>query len=334
MTQPSLRGVEFTGAGMAVPELCLTNDQLAQFVDTSDDWIYSRTGIRERRILTAEQSVLDLAQAAGEQALAQAGLTAEQLDLVILTTSTPDDLFGSASKLALRLGATRAVAFDLTAACTGFIFAVVTAAQYLQTGVYNKALVVAADALSRRTDWQDRNTCVLFGDGAGAMVLEQAQTNALLGFELRSDGRGAQMLTITAATQALVLTEDITVSSQHYQPITMNGREVYRFVVTGVPEVIEKALHIAGIAPHQVAYYFLHQANQRILDAVAQRLNLPSERFPSTLARYANTSAASIPISLREWLDQGLVKTGDTLVFSGFGAGFTWGALVCRWGRQ
>jgi len=326
-------GVQFTGVGKALPPVAVTNQQLAQVVDTSDEWIHTRTGIRERRILGLDQSILELALVASEQALAQAGLTPLDIDLLILATSTSDDLFGSASRLADRLGATRALAFDLTAACTGFIFAVTTAAQYLQSGVYQRALVVAADSLTRYLDWHDRGTCVLFGDGAGAMVMESCPETQLLGFELRSDGRGADLLSIAAQGEALALAENLKLTTHRYQYLTMNGREVYRFAVTGVPDVIEKALYRADLTAGEIDFYFLHQANQRILDAVADRLQVGREKFPSTLTRYANTSAASIPITLCEWFEQQLLADGAKLVMAGFGAGLTWGALVCRWGR-
>jgi 3-oxoacyl-[acyl-carrier-protein] synthase III len=326
-------GVLVTGVGMAVPDLCLTNAQMAQLVDTTDAWIETRTGIRERRVLAPGQKVMDLAVAAGEKALAHAGITAADIDLVILATSTADDLFGSASRLAHCLGANRAVGFDLTAACTGFVFAVATATQFLQNGVYQKALVIAADGLTRHMDWQDRSSCVLFGDGAGAVVLERGEAQGILGFELRSGGYGAGMLTLEAEEEALTLHESLTVSLHHHKPIKMNGREVYRFAVTEVPTVIEKALHRAAIEPSAVDYYILHQANQRILDAVAERLKISHERLPSTLGNYANTSAASIPITLSVWAEKGLLTPGKILVFAGFGAGLTWGAMVCRWGR-
>ncbi|WP_218082696.1 beta-ketoacyl-ACP synthase III [Anthocerotibacter panamensis] len=328
-----LQGVQLTGVGKAVPEFCLTNDQFAQVIDTSDEWIYTRTGIKERRVLALDETVLDLALRASQQALAQAGLVPEDLEMVILATSTPEDLFGTASLLATRLGATRAFAFDLTAACTGFVFALATAAQFIRTGSCGRALVVAADGLTRFMDWRDRSTCVLFGDGAGAVVLEQSPVDQILGMELRSDGRNAGMLNIAASGPEVEIREDLTIRQNAYQPISMNGREVYRFAVTAVPDVIEKALHRADIDPHTVRHYFLHQANQRILDAVAERLGVPRECFPSTLAHYANTSAASIPITMEEWITQGLLQPSELMVLAGFGAGLTWGAVVCRWGR-
>ncbi len=333
MKHGNLYGVQLTGAGKCAPARTLTNDHLSQVIDTSDEWICSRTGIRSRRVLENHESMLDLAIIAGQQALIQAELAAEEVDLVILATSTPEDLFGSASRLAHALGAKRAVAFDLSAACSGFVFALVTASQYLRTGAYRTALVVAADGLTRFMDWQDRNTCVLFGDGAGAVVLEQSAIDQILGFELRSDGSGASMLTLQAQYTPLDLTADLAVMQQQYAPIAMNGREVYRFAITEVPLVIEKALYRADLAPEAIDHYLLHQANQRILDAVAERLHLPKAKFASTLAHYANTSAASIPITLAEWIEQGLVHSGETLVLAGFGAGLTWGAVVCRWGR-
>jgi 3-oxoacyl-[acyl-carrier-protein] synthase III len=331
-----LTKVKLTGVGAALPTQVLSNEDLAKFLDTSDAWIYSRTGIRQRHILEADQRVTDLAIKAGKAALAQAGVAPEQVDLILLATSTPDDLFGSAPEVQAGLGAHRAVAFDLSAACSGFVFALVTAAQYLQTGTYRRVLVIAADALSRTVDWSDRSICVLFGDGAGAVLLEAEDTakeDGLLGFELRTDGTGASLLRLEVdSSQVTSPSENVTFPRQAYRTMTMNGREVYRFVASAVPEVIEKALFRSGLSLDQVDYVILHQANQRIIEAVAQRLNVPSEKMVSYIANCGNTSAASIPIALAAEIETGRIQSGATLVMAGFGAGLSWGAAVVRLG--
>ncbi|MGK7908231.1 MAG: beta-ketoacyl-ACP synthase III [Synechococcus sp.] len=317
----------------AVPDAVLTNDDLGKVVDTSDEWIRPRTGIRERRILEPERSIVDLGAEAAQAALMQAGLDPLDIDLIVLATSTSCERFGAAGAIQGRLGAKRAVAFDLTAACTGFVYAVATAAQFLQTGVYRRALIVAADVLSRTVDWSDRRTCVLFGDGAGAVVLEAGKTPGLLGMELRSDGTGSDLLTLENHSEAVKLTDTISVGQYRNQFIAMNGREVYKFAVREVPEVIEKTLFHAGLKASDVDGYFLHQANQRIIDAIANRLKTPNEQFASIIDRFGNTSAASIPLALADWVESGKLQTGKIGLAAGFGAGLTWGAIAFRWGR-
>jgi 3-oxoacyl-[acyl-carrier-protein] synthase-3 len=302
-------------------------------VETSDEWIASRTGIRQRHLATPSESLVALATQAGQGAIARSGLTAADLDLIILATSTPDDLFGTASLIQAALQAPQAVAFDLTAACSGFVFGLVTAAQFIRTGAYQNILLIGADVLSRWVDWSDRRTCVLFGDGAGAVVLQANETDRLLGFELRSDGSLNQYLNLMYQPQPHDLVDGVTIGQGSFQPITMNGQEVYRFAVRRVPEVIEKALFRANLSVEQVDWLLLHQANQRILDAVGDRLRIPSEKIISNLAKYGNTSAASIPLALDEWVRQGAIQEGDTIVAAGFGAGLTWGAAVFQWGR-
>jgi 3-oxoacyl-[acyl-carrier-protein] synthase-3 len=263
-----------------------------------------------------------------------AGLTPADVDLIILATSTPDDLFGTACQLQAALGATKAVAFDLTAACSGFVFGMVTATQFIRTGTYGTILLVGADLLSRWTDWSDRRTCVLFGDGAGAVVLQASDaTDALLGFELRSDGNLNGCLNLAYRSDATPLNSTVSVAAGMFQPITMNGQEVYRFAVRRVPEVIEKALFRADLTVEQVDWLLLHQANQRILDAVGDRLKIPHSKIISNMAEYGNTSAASIPLALDEWVRAGKIQPGQVIATAGFGAGLTWGAAVFRWGQ-
>ncbi len=326
-------GIAITGSGSATPEVALDNHQLSQMVETSDEWITARTGIRERRIADAQSSVSAIATTAAQRAIAMAGIAPEDLDLILLATSTPDDLFGTACKIQTLLGATQAVAFDMTAACSGFVFGMVTAAQFIRTGTYKNVLLIGADILSRWVNWSDRGSCILFGDGAGAVVMQANESDRFLGFELRSDGTLNQSLQLAYNAQNKEIVNGFTVSHGTYQPITMNGKDIYRFAVQKVPEVIEKALFRSNMGADEVDWLLLHQANQRILDAVAQRLNIPTEKVISNLAHYGNTSAASIPLALDEAVRQGKIQPGDVIASAGFGAGLTWGAAIFQWGR-
>lgn len=326
-------GVVITGSGSATPATRLDNQALSSLVETSDEWITSRTGIRSRRLATAQESLSAIATTAAKEALIMAEITPADIDLIILATSTADDLYGSACKVQAALGATKAVAFDLTAACSGFVFGLVTAAQYIKTGVYQNVLLIGADLSSRWVDWTDRRTCVLFGDGAGAVVMQANSSDRLLGFELRSDGTQNNCLNLADNSQPQELIGGVEVAKGSYQPITMNGKEVYRFAVQKVPEVIDKALFRANLSVDQVDWLLLHQANQRILDAVAERLKIPSHKVISNLAEYGNTSAASIPLALDEAVRGGKIQLGDVIAASGFGAGLTWGAAIFKWGR-
>lgn len=327
-------GITIIGSGSATPAAVLDNQDLSKLVETSDEWIATRTGIRRRHLASASQSTSEFSAQAALKALSMAAIAADEVDLIILATSTPDDLFGSASKVGSLIGATKAVAFDLTAACSGFVFGLTVAAQFIRTGIYQNVLVIGADVLSRWTDWSDRRTCILFGDGAGAVVCQASEEqDCLLGFELRSDGTQNDSLTLSYQGQPQPLGEGVCVAQGTYQPIFMNGREVYRFAVDKVPEVIEKALFHANITTEQIDWLLLHQANQRIMDAVAKRLTIPEEKIISNLAEYGNTSAASIAIALDEAVRQGQVQPGDIIATSGFGAGLTWGAAIFQWGK-
>lgn len=326
-------GVSMIGVGAATPASTIDNGDLERLVETSDEWIASRTGIRERRISGAEGSLTALATEASRNALEMAGVSAENLDLIILATSTPDDLFGSAAAVQGQLGASQAVAFDLTAACSGFLFGLVTAAQYIRTGVYKRVLLIGADVLSRWVDWSDRRTCILFGDGAGAVVLEASEQDNLLGFEMRSNGADNGVLNLNYQGQEKSLLPEFSVSEGSYQTISMNGKEVYKFATRKVPEVIEKALFYANMTPEDLDWLVLHQANLRIVDIAVQRLNLAPEKSLVNLQRHGNTSAASIPLVLNEAVRDGRVQSGHVIAASGFGAGLSWGAAVFRWGK-
>jgi 3-oxoacyl-[acyl-carrier-protein] synthase-3 len=260
-----------------------------------------------------------LATIAGKAAIAMAGIEAKDLDLIILATSSPDDLFGSAAQVQFLLGAENAVAFDLSAACSGFVFGLVTASQFIRTGTYRNILLIGADVLSRWVDWRDRSTCILFGDGAGAVVLQASEQDQLLGFELRSDGKGNALLNLSHGASG-------------YVPITMNGGEVYRFAVKSVPEVLDKALFRANLTVTDINWLILHQANQRILDSVQARMGFATDKVITNLSNYGNTSAASIPLALDESVRSHKIKPSDTIAIAGFGAGLSWGAAIFKWG--
>ena len=331
--QQSGFGIAVTGSGSCTPQVSLDNNGLSQIVETSDEWIAARTGIRSRRLADDRTSLCDLASEASRRAIAMAEISPTDIDLIILATSSPDDLFGTAGKIQYQLGATKAVAFDLTAACSGFVFGLVTASQFIRTGVYQNVLLIGADILSRWVNWSDRGTCILFGDGAGAVVLQASEVDRFLGFEIRSDGTQNSSLTLAYKAESKSLIEGVNIGQGGFEPIAMNGQEIYRFAVKKVPEVIEKAMFRANISAEKIDWLLLHQANQRILDAVAQRLKIPPEKVISNLANYGNTSAASIPLALDESVRLGKVKSGETIAAAGFGAGLSWGAAIFQWGR-
>ena len=326
-------GIALVGCGSAVPAARISNEHLSERVDTSDDWIRSRTGIGARHIAGPGETVTSLATAAAGAALSYAGWQPETVDLILLATSSPDDLFGTAPRVQAALGAERAVAFDLTAACSGFLFALITAAQYLRTGAARRVLVIGADQLSRWLDWDDRRTCVLFGDGAGAVAVEAAPAGqeGLLAFRMRSDGRRNSCLTLAQTDSRQALLGGLSAQVGGFAPLHMNGQEVYKFAVREVPAVLAELLADAGITANQLDWLLLHQANQRILDAVADRFSMPHERVLSNLASYGNTSAATIPLMLDEAVRDGRVRAGHLIASSGFGAGLSWGGALLRW---
>ena len=331
-----LHTATITGIGKYAPERVMTNTDLEKIVDTTDDWIFSRTGIRERRIAADTEATSDLAFHAATAALAVAGRTPEQLDLVLVATCTGD--FGSfpatAAVLQQRLGAKRAAAFDVTAVCAGFAYALDVATQYVETGRYRTVLVVGAEIMSRIVNWQDRNTCVLFGDGAGAVIVERAETEsqgAILGSILGTDGAGAEQLNVPAGGTRRPLTQELWDTKQNC--IYQNGRAVYSFAVKIIGEAALQALEVAGLTPADVSLFVPHQANIRIINAAAERMGLPMDKVMVNLDRYGNTSAASVPIALCEAWQAERVKLGDIVVTVGFGAGLTWGANVIRWGN-
>lgn len=320
-----------TGWGMSVPEPVLTNDDLAKIVDTNDAWIRERTGIRERRIARATDFPSTLGAEAALKALSVANLKPTDLDLIICSTSTPEHLFpATACLIQDQIGATKAGAFDLLAACSGFIYAMNMAAQSIRSGAIKNALVIGTETLSRFVNWEDRNTCILFGDGAGAFVLQASeQPGGILSAVMHSDGSGGNLLTLPAGGSRHPATEATIHAGQHY--IYMDGKEVFRFATKVMASSTEEVLKLAGLTKEDVAVIIPHQANFRIIDAAARGLKLPIEKFIINVDRYGNTSTASIPIATVEAVEQGRVKAGDKVVFVGFGAGLTWGALAAEW---
>ncbi len=332
-TPPINYGIALVGSGSATPKQRLTNDQLGLRVDTSDSWISSRTGIHSRRVIGSGETLTGLSVRAAQGATTFARWDPESIDLVILATSTPDDLFGSAPQIQAELGAKNAVAFDLTAACSGFLFALVTASQFLRNGSMRRAIVIGADQLTRWVNWDDRRSCVLFGDGAGAIALEATDINhdGVIAFSLKSDGSRGDCLNLPNVQNFQPLVEGLVHQTGGFLPIQMNGQEVYKFAVREVPSILEDLLSGSNVAPETLDWLLLHQANQRILDAVADRFSIPKTKVLSNLANYGNTSAATIPLMLDEAVQDGRIKRGDLIATSGFGAGLSWGAALLRW---
>ena len=320
-----------TGWGMAVPEKTLTNADLEKIIDTNDQWIVERTGIKERHIAREGQTTSSLAVEAAWKALSVAKLKPVEIDLIICATSTPEYLFPATACLVQdRIGATKAGAFDLSAACTGFIYALNMAAQAIRSGSLKVVLVIGAETLSRFVDWTDRNTCILFGDGAGAMVLQASDTpGGVISTVMHSDGSGADLLSVPAGGSKNPATEATIRAGLHY--IQMDGREVFRFATRVMSKATREVLSTAGILIEDVKWIIPHQANLRIIEAAARGLKLPIEKFVINLDRYGNTSTASIPIAICEAVKDGRLQIGDKFVLVGFGAGLTWGASVAQW---
>ena len=325
------------GIGAFAGQEIVKNQAFESLVDTNDEWISKRTGIRNRHVIGAGSSLRELAIESAKRSLISCGVEAIDIDLVIVATSSPDDLFGDAASIASAIGASKAAAFDLTAACSGFVYALVTASQFMHTGAYKRVLIVGADALTRFIDWKDRSTCILFGDGSGAMVLEASDTieeAGLLGFALHSDGdRYANLqLKWKSDFQELGNTDKNIVDKGVYGKLGMNGPEVYKFAVNEVPDVISEALSNAGLKGTDLDWLLLHQANIRIMEHASQVLGVPMSKVLKNIEEYGNTSAGSIPLALAEAVAQGKVKKGDIIAIAGFGAGLSWGSAIIRWG--
>ena len=324
------RAVSITGLGCRVPERVITNDELSAMMDTNDEWIRERTGIRERRIAAPEEALSDLCLPACRDALQQAGLDAGEIDLIIVATVTPDMAFPSTGAiLADRLGAPDAAAYDLSAGCTGFMYAVAQGYGMLAGGLAQKALVVGGDVLSRILDWSDRSTAVLFGDGAGAVVLEQVPDGGFLGFELGADGSGGPQLYVPAGGSRSPATEETVAERMHF--VKMNGREVFKFATRVLVSSAKAVLAECGRSIEDVDVYVPHQANVRIIEHARQKLGIPEEKTVIDVDRYGNTSSGSIPLALADATADGRLRPGQLVLMTGMGAGLTWGSGLIEW---
>jgi 3-oxoacyl-[acyl-carrier-protein] synthase III len=320
---------EIVGLGTAVPSYVLTNADLEQLVETNDQWVTERTGIKERRIAGRHDSTGSLGRQAAERALAVAGIGADDVDLLMVVTASPDHLLPSASCiLQLELGLNRCAAMDVIAGCAGFVYGLATASQFVESGAAETALVVGAETLSRITDYTDRSTCILFGDGAGAAVLRRGE-RGVRAFSLGSDGTRSRLLFTPAGGTRFPATGQTVAQRRHY--IVMEGREVFKGAVTAMAASSLTAIERSGLAPEDIDLVIPHQANQRIIEATARRLKMPMSDVVMNVARYGNTSAASIPIAMAEAWEQGQVRPGQRLLLTAFGAGLAWGSLVLDW---
>jgi 3-oxoacyl-[acyl-carrier-protein] synthase III len=324
-------GVRIAGVGHYVPTKVLTNADLEQMLDTTDEWITTRTGMKERHIAAPDEPTSDISLAAARAALANAGLEAKDLDCVIVATVTPDYAFpATACIVGAKLGIQGVPAFDMEIGCSGFIYGLTVAASMVRTGVFKRVLLIGAEELSRLVNYEDRGTAVLFGDGAGAVVFEASDKDSFLACELGADGSNpADLCLPSSGTADPPLTADDIANKRN--TISMDGKEVFRFAVTKMIDATNTTLARAGIVPHDISWVIPHQANKRIIEAAAKRLAIPSERVVVNIDRYGNTSAASIPIALSETAAAGKLQDGDVVLFVGFGAGLSWGAVAWRW---
>lgn len=320
-----------TGWGMSVPEPVLTNDDISKLVETSDEWIRDRTGIRERHIAREHEFPSTIGVEAAIKALQAANLAPTDLDLIICTSSSPEYIFPSTACLIQdQIGATKAGAFDIQAACTGFIFSLNMAAQAIRSGSIKSALVVGTEVLSRFVNWKDRNTCILFGDGAGAFVLQASdKPGGVMSAVMHSDGSGADSLTLLGGGSRYPASETTIHEGKHF--IQMDGKEVFRFATRVMGRAASEALEQASLTTDDIQWIVPHQANYRIIETAAKYLKMPMDKFVINVDRYGNTSTASIPIATVESVEKGQIKAGDKIVFVGFGAGLTWGAMVVEW---
>lgn len=325
-------GVKISGLGAYVPERRLTNDDLSQMVDTNDEWIVTRTGIRERRVAAPEEGTSHLATRAAREALEDAGIAPDELDLIIVATTTPDLVFPPVAALVQgNLGAARANGFDLNAVCSGFLNALVVGSQFIQNGAHRHVLVIGAETLTRIVDYTDRTTCILFGDGAGAAVLSRSENAdaGLIDFTLAADGQKAGLVYCPRPSSPTKTLEQLGADPKPY--IHQDGRAVFRVAVQGMADAVQTLLDRHGLTPDDVQVVVPHQANLRIMDALAQRLGLPSERVANCIAEYANTSSATIPLALHKWVRTQGLHAGDYVIFTAFAAGLLWGAALWRW---
>ena len=331
MNRERSNNIGIIGTGFYVPEKILTNLDLEKKLDTTDEWIKTRTGIKERRIADDKEATSDLAAKAGEKALKDANINPKDIDLLIVATHFPDHYIPSTACITQhKLGLENAVCFDLSAACSGSIYSLFVAESLMKNSNYNTAMIIGTEIFSRTVDWEDRNTCVLFGDGAGAILIKKGQKGKnIISFNFGSDGSGADLLKIPAGGSRLTVTNKTIKQRQHF--IKMEGRKVYKFAKKMMVDSVIKALDKVELAREDIDLLIPHQANLRILEAVAKKLHLPIKKIMINLEKYGNTSAASIPIALDEAISQGKIKKGDIVVLTAFGAGLTWGAIVIRW---
>lgn len=322
--------VKISGVGYSVPEKILTNADLEKMVDTSDEWITQRTGIKERRIAAEDQPTSYFASIAAQKAIEMANVSPEEIDLIIVGTVTPDMSFPSTACIVQKnIGATKAAAFDLQAACTGFIYGFAVAAQFIETAIYKNILVIGAETLSKITDYSDRNTSVLFGDGAGAVVLTSSDEEQLLSIELGADGKGGDLLSRPAGGSLKPTSLETIESGEHY--IKMAGQEVFKFAVKTINETSKNCLDKANLTNKDIDFFIPHQANTRIIESAVKRLDISKDKVYINLERYGNMSAASIPVALAESVEKGLIKKGDKVLMVGFGGGLTWGGALIKW---
>ncbi len=315
------------GTGYCLPEYEADNDYMATLVDTSDEWIMERTGIHSRH-LVREETTTSMAAQAAQKALERAGVSAEEVELLIVATISPDmDTPSTACQVQAQIGASRAMAFDINAACSGFLYAVHIAEAFIKSGIYRNALLVGAETLSKLLDWTDRRTCILFGDGAGAAFLTASEDGGVLSQSLGSNGSKWEVLYCAGRPGS----NPVCAGRTEKNYLQMDGQEVFKFAIKKVPVCVKEALERADLAEDDVKYFLLHQANKRIIQTVAKRLEQPEEKFPMNLETCGNTSAASLPILLAQMDERGELQRGDKLVLSGFGAGLTWGACVMEW---
>lgn len=328
-----LRNVGIIGTGHFVPDKVLTNFDLMKMVDTSDEWIRTRTGIKERRIADENTATSDLAVEAAWRALEDAKIKPEEIDMIIVSTVTPDMNFPSTACIVQdKLGAQNAFAFDIEAACSGFIYGLAIAQQFIATGSCNKVLLICADTLSKITNWEDRNTCVLFGDGAGAVVLGAVDEGyGILSTVLGSDGKGGEYLYLPGGGSRMPLSEEVL--EKKLNTIQMNGQEVFKFAVKVMASASVEVLEKCGLTPDDVDFLIPHQANIRIIDSAVKRLSLSYDKVYVNLDKYGNMSSASIPVALDEALKEDKIHKGDVVLFVGFGAGLTWGSAVIKWAK-
>jgi 3-oxoacyl-[acyl-carrier-protein] synthase-3 len=330
IAQANGRPITITGLGCYVPDHVVTNDDLSKTLDTSDEWIMERTGIRERRVAADDQAMSDIALPAATRALEDAGVQASELDLIIVATVTPDMAFPSTGViLADQLGAADAAAYDLSAGCTGFMYALAQGYGMVAAGLADKALIVGGDVLSKIVNWEDRSTCVLFGDGAGAVMLERSDRGGFLGFELGAEGAGGVHLNLPAGGSRMPTTPETL--AQELNWVHMNGREVFKFATRVLVSSAEKLLERCGLTIDDVDVYVPHQANVRIIDYATKKLGIPEDRVVVNVDRYGNTSSGSIPLALADAESEGRLKPGATVLMTGMGAGLTWGSALMEW---